>query len=244
MITNQMVEIENVRRANLILNSLIDRTRSESVGIGLFYGRAGLGKTRWGFKTAVSKGYIYLRLIENMTVKDFLKEVLRALKYKQNDMQRQEEIIGTQKQIYEQVLEILQDKPDTVIIFDEIDYAFNKPRILATIRDFADQCVCTFALIGMQNAKSQLMKLNAHYFDRCNGFYEFTPLTFEDVEKIIQNVCDCDVDQDLVKFIHKKSNGTLRLINKYIEALEKLCKKKGVAALKYDDVKGIMNYEL
>jgi len=240
-----MVEIENVRRANLILNTLIDRTRSESVGIGLFYGRAGLGKTRWGFKTALNRGYIYMRLIENMTVKDFLKEVLRSLKYKQSDLRGQiEEIVGTQKQIYELILEILQDKPDTVIFIDEIDYAFNKPRILATVRDFADQSVCTFALIGMQNAKSQLMKLNAHYFDRCNGFYEFTPLTLEDVEKIIQNVCQCEVDADLVKFIHKRSNGTLRLINKYIEALEKLCKKKGVTALKYDDVKGIMNYEM
>jgi len=236
MKTNQMAEIENVRRANSILRTLIERTKSESVGIGLFYGRPGIGKTRWALKTALDNGFLYLRLIENMTVKDFLKELLRKLKFKHLSADM---IEGTQNLLYENILDYLHSKPETVIFIDEIDYAFHKPRILASIRDIADQSLCTVVLVGMENAKSQLTKLDAHYFDRCNGFCKFQPLTKSDVGMIAESICEVGLDAELIEFIYKKSNGTIRVINKYIENLERFAKKRGLNIVKYDDVKAI-----
>jgi DNA polymerase III delta prime subunit len=238
MRTSQLVEIQNVKRANRVLKSLLDRTRSESVGIGLFYGRAGLGKTRWGFNTAIGHGYIYFRLIENMTVKDFLREILRTLKYKGlvGDVCN-----GSKKELYDQIIEVLHHHPETVIFIDEIDYGFSNQRVLASIRDLADQSFATFVLIGMQNSKSLLLRQNAHYFDRCNGFCEFRSLNLSDIGLILSEVCEHEIDSEVVSFIHKKSNGTIRLVIKYIEVIERFCKKHAGARLTHSDLCRILD---
>ena len=56
----QLVETENVKSANRMLKNLLERTRTENVGLGLFYGRPGFGKTRWAIKTAQDNGYVYI----------------------------------------------------------------------------------------------------------------------------------------------------------------------------------------
>lgn len=237
MKARQMIEIENVKRANIVLHNLLSRTRSENVGLGLFYGKPGLGKTRWAFQTAIQNGYIYIRLIENITVKEFLKQILIALKYKHF---LPEEITGSKKVIYDQILDILQCKPNIVFFIDEIDYAFSNHRILATIRDFADQSLCTFVMVGMQDAKKQLLKLNAHYFDRCNGFCEFSRLSREDTELIIKSVCEVEVDKETVDFTHEKSNGTMRIITKYIDIIEKTAARTKLKAIKFKEIVDVL----
>jgi Holliday junction resolvasome RuvABC ATP-dependent DNA helicase subunit len=233
MKARQMIEIENVKKANMVLSNLLERTRTENIGLGLFYGRPGLGKTRWAFQTAIQNGYIYVRLIENISVKEFMKQMLIALKYKHF---LPEDIVGSKKVIYDQILDILQCKPNIVFFIDEIDYAFSNHRILATIRDFADQSLCTFVMVGMQDAKKQLLKLNAHYFDRCNGFCEFKTLAREDTELIINSICETELDKQTMDYIHEKSNGTMRLITKYLDIIEKLASKSKQKSLKFRDL--------
>ena len=136
MKTHQLVEIENVKNANRQLKNLLERTKLEIVGLGLFYGKAGLGKSRWAWKTAFENQYIYLRLECNATVKDFLKALLARLQGSSNSYS---DIKGTQSHIYRQILDILQGDQNTVVFLDEIDVGFHNRRILATIRDFIDQ---------------------------------------------------------------------------------------------------------
>ena len=232
-----MVEIDNVRRANSVLNYILERTRSETVGLGLFYGRPGLGKTRWARRIAISKGYIYVSLVENMTLKDFLKKLIILLKYKEAIAT---DISGTQSYLYDSILECLQHHPGLVLLIDEIDYAFSKKRILATIRDFVDHSDVTIIMLGMHDAKSQLLKFNSHYFDRCNGFYEFIPLSEVDVSKVLAGVCVVSVDKETVSYITQKSSGTLRLVNKYIQAIEKAGMSLGKRSLDYRCLKKIL----
>ena len=49
----------NVKEADAKLQYLLTRPRSEMVGLGLFYGAPGTGKTRYAMRTAFSSGYIY-----------------------------------------------------------------------------------------------------------------------------------------------------------------------------------------
>jgi DNA transposition AAA+ family ATPase len=237
MKTRQLVEIENVKGANRVLKNLLERTRTENVGLGLLYGRAGLGKTRWASKTAQDNGYVYLRLESNITPKDFLRRLLLKLLEKTMPYY---EVRGTQNEIYNQILDILQRDQDIVIVVDEVDYGFSNERILASIRDLADQSLVTFVLVGMERAKEKLMRLNAHYFDRCNGFFEFKPLSSDDAEKIIKELCEVEVDKQIAKFIHSKCNGTMRIVNKYIDAIERIGKRMKKQALCYDEVKDII----
>jgi DNA transposition AAA+ family ATPase len=233
----QLVEIDNVKNASRILKNLLERTRTGNVGLGLFYGRAGLGKTRWATRIAQDNGYIYLRLEANITPKDFLRELLSKLLHKSMPYY---EIRGTQNEIYNQILDFLQSNQDTVILVDEVDYAFANERILATIRDLADQSLVTFAIIGMERAKEKLMKLNAHYFDRCNAFYEFKPLSQEDAEKIFKAICEIAIDIHILQFIHRKCNGTMRILNKYIDAIERIGKRMKKDTLAFDEIKDII----
>ena len=163
----QLVEIENVKNANRVLRNLLDRPKTEVVGLGLFYGRAGLGKTRWATKTAQENGYIYIRLETNITTKDFLRELLSKLLHKTMPYY---EVRGTCNEIYNQILDYLQSHQDTVILVDELDYGFSNEKILATIRDLVDQSLATFALISMEESKEKLVRMRSHFFDRTNAF--------------------------------------------------------------------------
>jgi DNA transposition AAA+ family ATPase len=237
MKTKQLVEIDNVKGANRVFKNLLERTRTENVGLGLFYGRAGLGKTRWATKIAKDNGYIYLRLESNITPKDFLRSLLTKLLYKTMPYY---EVTGTQNEIYNQILDILQKDQNIVIFIDEIDYGFSNEKILASIRDLADQSLVTFVLVGMERAKEKLMKMNAHYFDRCNAFFEFKPLSLSDADKILAEICDVVVDSDIVKFIHQRCNGTMRIVNKHIDALERIAKRMNKSELFFNDIKDII----
>jgi DNA transposition AAA+ family ATPase len=233
----QLVEIDNVKNANRTLKNLLERTRTENVGLGLFYGRAGLGKTRWASRIAQDNGYIYLRLEANITSKDFLRELLSKLLHKSMPYY---EVRGTQNEIYNQILDFLQSNQDTVILVDECDYGFSNERILATIRDLADQSLVTFALSGMEHAKEKLIKMQSHYFDRTNAFYEFKLLSQEDAEKIFKAICEIAIDIQILQFIHRKCNGTMRILNKYIDAIERIGKRMKKDTLIFDDIKDII----
>jgi DNA transposition AAA+ family ATPase len=237
MKTHQLIEIENVKNANRVLKILLDRTRTENVGLGLFYGRAGLGKTRWATKTAQDNGYIYLRLETNITTKDFLRELLSKLLHKTMPYY---EVRGTCNEIYNQILDFLQSHQDAVIMVDEADYGFSNEKILATIRDLADQSLATFALIGMEEAREKLVRMQSHFFDRTNAFWEFKPLSQEDSDKIFKSICEVVIDIQILQYIHKKSNGTMRILNKYIDAIERIGKRMKKTTLTYCEIKDII----
>jgi len=233
----QLIEIENVKGANRVLKNLLERTRTENIGLGLFYGRPGLGKTRWATRTAHDNGYVYLRLENNFTPKDFLRELLYQLVCK--DMPYYT-VKGTQNEIYNQILDIVQRNQDLVIMIDEIDYGFNNERILASIRDLADQSLATFLLVGMEKAKEKLMRMNPLYFDRCNAWFEFKALSLADSELILKELCEVKIDAPLIQFIHSKCSGTMRKVNKFIDAIERIGKRLKKTELGFEEIKDLI----
>jgi len=233
----QLIEIENVKGANRVLKNLLERTRSENVGLGLFYGRPGLGKTRWSSKTAQENGYVYIRLEANITTKDFLRDLLSKLLHKTMPLY---DVRGTKNEIYNQILDFLQSEQDTVIFVDELDYAFSNEQILATLRDLADQSLATFVLIGMESCKDKLLRLNNLFFDRTNAHFEFKNLSLSDSEKVLRGICEVCVCMEIIKFIHNRSNGTMRIINKYVDAIEKIAKRMKRDTLSYEEIKDII----
>jgi len=237
MKTHQLIEIENVKNANKALKSLLERTRTEIVGLGLFYGKTGLGKTRWAFKTALENGYVYMRLECNATVRDFLCSLLGKLLHITNSNQ---EIKGSKNEIYLQILDILQRNQNLTIFLDESDYAFQNRKILSTIRDFVDMSLASFVLITMEQGKDKLRSLPKQYYDRVNCYCMFNNLSLSDVEKLVKEVCEVSVDDKILKYIFSQSNGTMRVICKFIEALEKIGKRLNKRELIFEEIKDII----
>ncbi|MFA6759178.1 MAG: ATP-binding protein, partial [Bacteroidales bacterium] len=134
---NGLAKIGNVRKANDLIEYLKNRPKTEMVGLGLIYGQPGLGKSRFARVSAIQNDYIYLRLEASMTLKSFATKLLEMIYY-HFDMPKTV-IKGNVSQILDKSLEILRNYINTVIVIDEIDYAFNSRKILGTIRDIVDE---------------------------------------------------------------------------------------------------------
>lgn len=223
-----LAETKNVAAAKRTLSYLLSRPRSEMVGLGLIYGAPGLGKTRFAMRTAFKNGYIYLRIDATMTQRSFLAKLYTSLQYVYGVAGP---VKGSKQKIYKDVVELLDAAPETVIMIDEIDYAFRDKALLGTIRDLVDETLVTIMLIGMQDAKASLLAANAHYFDRCNAFCEFQPLSLADTKLICTEASDIKMSDDVIQFVHKSTEGAVRNVVKSIDMVERIAREKGLKAV-------------
>lgn len=53
---NKLVQIKNVIRADACIQFLMNRPKTEMVGLGLIYGKPGLGKTTYASRIAFMRG--------------------------------------------------------------------------------------------------------------------------------------------------------------------------------------------
>ena len=229
-----LAETANVKGAKKCIAYLQDRPKTEMVGLGLLYGAPGLGKTRFARRLAYTHDYIYLRLEASMTAKVFARELLRLINYRFGHTD--DNLHGSTSTLLRRCVDLLQSHPDAVIIIVEIDYAFNRPVLLGSIRDIVDETLAIIVLVGMTNAKEKLLKANAHYFDRCNYFYEFQRLTRADVELVCKRVSDVRMKSDLLTYIHKTTHGNFRQIIKIVEAVEKVAAAMNLSEVALSDL--------
>ncbi len=215
---NKLVPITNVTEADECIRFLINRPKTEMVGLGMLYGRPGLGKTTYAQRMAFQRGYIYLRLESTTTPKAFMVALLSAIYTKF----RMGHVIpsGTANNLLKLILKILEDHEETVIVIDEIDYAFQHEKLLGAIRDIVDETLTVIILVGMQNAMDRLSQINAHYFDRCNYFYEFQQISRHDIELVAREVMDVEVTEEVIEKIDFNSGGNLRKAMKVMYIIE------------------------
>jgi len=214
----QLIQTVNVIRAQQCIDFLLTRPKQEIVGLGMLYGKPGLGKTTFATRTAFRNGYTYLRLEATSTPKTFAKELLSNLyrSYGYGDYIPH----GSTNTLFKQCVQVLCEQQDVVIIIDEIDYAFRYYQLLGSIRDLADETLAVILLIGMQEAKDKLSRIDSHYFDRCNYFYEFQDNTREDIMKVTRKVMTDPVDKTTIDLVWNYSRGNLRQAMKVMHMLE------------------------
>ena len=216
---NKLVQIKNVIRADACIEFLMNRPKTEMVGLGLISGKPGLGKTTYASRIAFMRGYIYMRLESTTNPKSFVTDLLTAL-YRRFGMG---EFIpsGTTNNLFKYCLKLLDDNPETVIVIDEIDYALKHERLLGAIRDIVDETLTIIVLVGMQDARNKLAAINRHYFDRCNYFYEFKKVGKDDIRKIAKEVMEIPVDESVVNKIDFNCEGNLRKAIKIMYIIER-----------------------
>ena len=216
---NKLVQIKNVVRADACIQFLMNRPKTEMVGLGLIYGKPGLGKTTYASRIAFMRGYIYMRLESTTTPKSFAVDLMTALyrRFGLGDYIPS----GTTNNIFKYCLKLLDDNPETVIVIDEIDYAFKHEKLLGAIRDIVDETLTIVVLVGMQDARNKLAAINRHYFDRCNYFYEFNKVGKDDIRKIAKEVMEIPVDEDVVNKIDFNCGGNLRRAVKIMYIIER-----------------------
>lgn len=232
----KLARLSNVIAADRCVDYLLNRPKLEMVGLGLIYGHPGLGKTTYAQRMAYSRGYVYVRLESYMTPKTFavvLKTALMA-HLKLGWMP----ITGACGTIFRSIIGILDEHPEVVIVVDEIDYAFKDLKILGALRDIVDETLAVVILVGMQNAKDRLYQINRYYFDRCGVFCEFQSPTKKDIAILTATVMEVKFGEDIVDYIFKRNQGTLRDTVKLIHSLESVAKAKGLSVITVRDLEG------
>lgn len=214
----KLITTANVVRADRAIEYLRKRPKLELVGLGLVYGKPGLGKSTWASRTAFSKGYIYLRLESTTTPKNFAQRLLSSLACRYN--YGNVPTCGATNTIFKRCMAILENHEDAVIIVDEIDYAFSNKQLLGAIRDIVDETLAIVILVGMQNAKEKLLQVNEYYFDRCNVFCEFSSSDKKDVSELCRQVMDKTPNEAMKEMIYRESTGNLRRAVKLIYGVE------------------------
>ena len=234
---NRIANIENVKKSIQMIRYLRERPKTEMVGLGLIYGAPGLGKSRFARRFAIRNGLFYLRLEATDTARTFSIKLYEILCEKYNIS---EQIRGSTNKIFDACIDIINDVNDEVIIFiDEIDYAFHRNRkLLGSIRDIVDRTLAIIILVGMQNAKQMLLRADSHYFDRCNYFTEFKPISLADASLICKTIADVDIDSEVVKYIHSAAAGNLRKMIKLIYAIESVASGKSLKKIGIKDIEG------
>ncbi len=218
---NQLVKISNVVEADQCIQYLMRRPKMEMVGLGLIYGKPGLGKTTYAQRIAFQQDYLYLRLESMTTPKAFSGMLLRAL-YRRFNLGSFIPT-GSTNNLFSHCKDILDEHPDTVIIIDEVDYAFKQKKILGAIRDIVDETLSIIILVGMQDAKDRLSQISEYYFDRCNAFYQFKSPTMQDIKLIADEILEVKLSQMKIQSIYEYSNGSLRRAIKMMHGFENGC---------------------
>lgn len=214
----KLITTANVVKADRAIAYLQRRPKLELVGLGLVYGKPGLGKSTWASRTAFSKGYIYLRLESTTTPKNFAQRLLSSLASRYN--YGNVPTCGATNTIFKRCMAILENHEDAVIIVDEIDYAFNNKQLLGAIRDIVDETLVIVILVGMQNAKEKLLQVNEYYFDRCNVFCEFGSSDKKDISELCRQVMDKTPNEAMKEMIYRESTGNMRRAVKLIYGVE------------------------
>ncbi len=232
MIQGKLIPITNVKNAVAAIQYLHTRPLQEMVGLGLIYGQPGVGKSRLAKMIAIQEGYIYIRLDATSTARSFLADLYRWCQRKEGI--NIENVYGSSALVLRRIVDILKRKPHTLIV-DEIDYAFGNKRLLGSIRDIVDHTFAVIIMVGMGTAKEELLCANAHYFDRCNAFVRFEPLTRKDAGIYLSAVSEVAMDRDVIDHIYKKANGTMRIMVTELRKIESLAKKGKLTSITMKD---------
>jgi replication-associated recombination protein RarA len=234
MLQGKLVKTQNVLEAENCVQYLLDRPKMEMVGLGLLYGKPGLGKTTYASRIAFSRGYIYQRLEATIRPKSFATQLLESLNSRFGISSYA--VQGATNTLFRRILALLEDHPDTVLVLDEIDYAFAHPDLLGMIRDIVDETLAIVVLVGMQNAKEKLLQVNEYYFDRCNIFYEFAPVTKPDIAQLCKEVLEVKTQPDIVDYVHFHACGSMRKAMKLLHTIEQTAKAKNLPKIGATDL--------
>lgn len=193
---------------NLIYNL---KNKPDNVSkIGLVYGEPGLGKSQAALYLAIQNDAIYLRGAKLMTPKWLLEEIAREL----DEIPRH-----FTSDIFRQCVNSLKSKPK-IIIVDEVDYLLQDFNKIETLRDLHDETGTIIILVGMNLAKSKVLRYN-HLYDRVSEFCKFEEFVFNDIKEIVNELSEVEVTDEAIELLHKKAKRFRQIVN-YIDKMEKL----------------------
>ncbi len=232
MNSHLLVRTKNVERGLECLSYILSRPVAHQVGMGMIYGKPGLGKTQFSMRYAIEHDSVYLSALKASTPKSFTVALLSKLR-ERYEPSLNEPIIGPKARLFRDILDTVNRHTTKdhmpLILIDEVDNIIHYPHeeIIGMLRDIADNTVAGVVLVGMQDLREKVMKLNSHYYNRFIYFAEFKPLTDNDVLMMCSQLSTIAIAEDLAKFTNEKpqAGGDARKVIKAIRLYEEIAQK-------------------
>ena len=231
-----LVKTQNILKAHEALDYLLSRPVAHQAGLSLLFGAPGLGKTQFSQRTAITQNYVWFSAKKADTPKGFIQELTKLL-LKRYYPQNIPYVSGSKSTLFYRCLDILNENTTRehmpMIFIDEVDNIIHEAHesIIGMLRDIVDNSAAAVVLIGMQELRTKLMKLNAHYYKRVAYFCEFTPLTDSDVVLLCNELSDIVIAPDLIKHTAGLAKGDARNVIKALRHYEELAMANNVTSM-------------
>ncbi|MBF0424795.1 MAG: ATP-binding protein [Magnetococcales bacterium] len=192
-------------------------------------GKPGLGKTRTMEWWAAQNGAVYLTASPGWKdrVCYMLRELLQAADPTIKPSRTEEKLV---QQLRETLL--FRNKAQRAqgsvfgVVIDEAEVVVREKRLVETLRiKLSDELEIPFVLVGMDGLRSDMAHTTPQGVSRVSRFIEFTPLTLEDAQQLVRDLCEVAVKDELVAYLHKATKGYIREIYNSLSRIEGYGKK-------------------
>ena len=215
---NKIVNTSNTAKFLAAMGALQNRGAEEACLL-VVDGEPGLGKSRTIEWWAVQQDAVFVRAKQEWTPRWAVGEILESLG---------ETPAHAFEARYRQALEALDKRARSAelgdrtfaVVVDEADHISRRPRILESLRDLSDMLEVPFVMVGMGRIRHNLKRF-PQVMSRVSQLVEFKPASREDVAALVAGLCETDVKEDLVAFLHRASEGYVREIKEGIKAIER-----------------------
>lgn len=215
------------------LESAYDALETSSADIprmGLVYGIPGAGKTNATTWLSLRTNAINVRAMPTWTPSAMLDKIMfeigQPAKRRANDN-----------------LDIIiqhMGNENRPLFVDEIDMFTNsnvRPnqsgQIIETLRSIHDMAGMPVLLIGMAGVEVQL-KAYPQLTSRIAQWINFLPATLADARTLADDICEVQVEGDLLAVLHDKANGNMRLLTIGLSKIERAAKGAKLASIGLD----------
>lgn len=212
----RLVSTRNVQRFMDAAKALEARLQdNEIVGMGLVYGKPGLGKSMAMHayhsrqQQAGRVRTVFVRAMAHWTEASMLKAILEALG--QTPRQYRKDIM------HDQIAETLCDQP-AVLLIDEIDAIAGNRRMVAMLKDIHDVTGSAILMVG-EDRVDGLLKRCESFYNRMNrsALAHLGNHSAEDVRLVIEQRADVEVAPEVCTEIHAANGG--RSMRSVIDAI-------------------------
>lgn len=234
-----IVPVQNVLNLSIAGNNLINRPYG-TPGLGLIYGRPGLGKTTAVTWFVNQVNGIYVRAMRCCTPLSLLLDICAELNVRDpsepGSAPRFEMPRNSRDAVH--VITKIMAEDERPLFIDEADYLMGREDLVETVRDIHDVSTVPVILIGMDKINTNIESY-PQFAGRVMEWVEFKSCQLGDARKIVDDMCDeFQVADDLLIDLVEAAKGEIRRIVTGLHQLEKQAKSKKLAVMTKRDFTG------
>ena len=220
---SQLAVVKNVERLQDAFGSLESR-HLELPGMALIYGYTGAGKTFAVTHMMTRFRGVFIRAWSTWTANNMLGAITREL--------GGSAIRWNQPMVDFIVQELVRN--ERPLFVDEVNHIDNSGQMMHLLRDIHDTTGVPVVMISEETTPRKIARF-PQIAGRIYESVEFKPLDLEDMHTLAEAVCEVEVADDLLKKLHRDTDGNMRMATDGLAKIERMARTNGIAKVTVQD---------